>query len=137
MLGIAFDLGRPAHVALDEQTGRDAAQRHRGGEEERLAGDDLLRSPHIGHDLFGRLARARAEAGQRQRSAHQLQEFAAAGLVVFPLRRLPREFAEQEILESFRFGKLFQALPILRPLRARKLGANSGEIEMFWLLHQR
>ena len=54
-----------------------------------------------------------------------------------PLRSLPRKFAEQELLKAFGIGKLFQALPILRSLRACKLGADSREIEMFWLVHQR
>jgi hypothetical protein len=39
MIRVAFDLGRAAFVALDEQRRGDAAERHRGGEKERLAGD--------------------------------------------------------------------------------------------------
>ena len=74
MQRVAFDLRRPALVAFDEQPGRDAAERHRGREEERPAGDDLLGLPDVRDDLFGRLARARGDAGERERRAHQLQE---------------------------------------------------------------
>ena len=61
MIRVAFDLRRPALVAFDEQPGRDAAERHRRREEERLAGDELFGLPDVGDDLFRRLARARTE----------------------------------------------------------------------------
>ena len=41
---VALDLGRPPFVALDEQPGGDAAERHRGREEQRLARDRALRA---------------------------------------------------------------------------------------------
>ena len=71
---IALDLRGTALVALDEQPGRDAAQRHRGRVEERSAGNELLGLADVRHDLFGRLTGARGHAGQRQGRAHQLQE---------------------------------------------------------------
>ncbi len=52
MLGVALDLGRPPFVALDQQAGRHAAERHRGREEQRPAGDDLLGLPDVGDDLL-------------------------------------------------------------------------------------
>ena len=58
MIRVAFDLRRPALVALDEQARRVAAERHRGGEEERLAGDELLRLPHVRDDRLVGLPRA-------------------------------------------------------------------------------
>ena len=103
MIGIAFDLGRAALVALDQQAGGDAAERHGGGEEQRLAGHDVLRLPHVRHDQLVGLARAAGDPGQRQRRAHQLQEAATADRVV-PLRGVRRELAVEEVLELGRFG---------------------------------
>ena len=53
MQRVAFDLGRPPFVALDEEPGGDAAERHRGRVEERLAGDELFGLAHVGNDLSG------------------------------------------------------------------------------------
>ena len=137
---VAFDLGGPAHVALDQDPGRHSAQRRRRGEEQRLTGDDLLRSAHVRHDGLGGLARARSEAGQSERGAHELQEFPAARLARLPLRSLPGEFAEEELLKTFGPGELFQALPEPRSFGVRQPGSDSGEIEWFGLAgrsHQR
>ena len=59
MIGVALDLGGPTLVALDQQPGGDAAERHRGGEEQRLAGHDVL-----GH--AARRARSARRAGAVQ-----------------------------------------------------------------------
>ena len=71
---VAFDLRRPALVALDQQAGGDAAERHRGREEQRLARDHLFGLPDVRDDLLRRLTRAGGDAGQRHRRAHQLQK---------------------------------------------------------------
>jgi hypothetical protein len=71
---VALDLRGPAHVTLDEETGREPADAHRGRVEERLARDDLLRLADVRNDLFGRLAGARRDAGERERNARELEE---------------------------------------------------------------
>jgi hypothetical protein len=71
---VAFDLRGPAHVALDEETGREPADAHRGRVKERLARDDLLRLANVRDDLFGRLAGARRDAGERERNAREFEE---------------------------------------------------------------
>ena len=103
MIGVAFDLRRPAFVALDEEADAGAGKRHRRRVEERLAGHQLFGLPHVGNDLLVRLPRAGADAGQRQRRAHQLQEAAAADRIE-PLRGVLRELAMQEFLELGRLG---------------------------------
>src|SRR5262249_30705134 len=55
---VALDLGRPPLVALGEDAGGVAAEGDRGGEEERLAGDDLFRLAHVGDHPLDRLAGA-------------------------------------------------------------------------------
>src|SRR3989442_6385903 len=48
MLGVALDLGRPSHVALDQHAGADPARvGHGGGEEERLPRHDVLGRLHV------------------------------------------------------------------------------------------
>ena len=117
MIGIALDLGRPSFVVLDQQADAGAGKRHRRGEEQRLARDELLGLPDVRHDQLVRLARAGAHAGQRQRGAHQLQEAAAADRIE-PLRRVLRELAVEEFLELGRLGERFEAAPVLAAARA-------------------
>ena len=71
---ITFDLRRPPFVAFDEESGRDSAERHGRREKERRAGHEPFGLPHVGKDLFRRLARARRHAGKGERRAHQLEE---------------------------------------------------------------
>ena len=75
MVRIAFNLGRTAHMALDENAAAEAAERHRRREEQRLAGNDLLRLVDVRNDLLvgrrRRRAQAAAQSRQRQRRAHQ------------------------------------------------------------------
>ena len=59
MLRVALDLRRAPFVALDEQAGGDAAERHRRREEQRPAGDQLLGLPDVRDDLLVRLASCR------------------------------------------------------------------------------
>ena len=42
MLRVALDLGGPSKVTFRQQADADAAERHGGGVEQRLAGDDLF-----------------------------------------------------------------------------------------------
>ena len=92
MQRVAFDLRRPALVALDEQPGGDAAERHRGRVEERLAGDELFGLSDVGDDLSGGCRVQARDARERERRAHQLQERAALDRIGdrFDLRRETR-----------------------------------------------
>ena len=110
VIGVSLDLGGPTLVALDQKTRGDAAERHGGGEEHRLAGHQLLGLPHVGHDELVGLTRAGRDAGQRQRRAHQLEESAPAHRVG-PLRGVGRELAVEEFLELGRLGDGFEAAP--------------------------
>ena len=71
-----------------------------------LPGTIFLGLAHVRDDLLVRLPGAGADAGQRQRGAHQLQEAAAADRIE-PLRGVLRELAMEEFLE---FGGLGQRL---------------------------
>ena len=81
MVRIPLDLGRPPHVALDQDAAREPVRRDRRGEEQGLTRHDLLGSLHVRHDRFGRLDGAAAQAAQGHRGRHQPQELAAAGWV--------------------------------------------------------
>ena len=99
VVGIALDLRRPPHVALDEHARADAAEGERGGEVERLAGDEVLRLADVRDDLLRR-AVARREPRQRDRSAHQLDEVAAVDAAL-ERQRLLRELllhAREEVV---------------------------------------
>ena len=113
MIGIAFDLRRPAFVAFDQQARADAAVRHRGREKQRLAGNFFFGLADVRDDQFLRLHRARGDAGQRHRRAHQLQEVAAADRIE-PLRGVARELAMQVVLELRRLGDFVEAAPHVR-----------------------
>ena len=95
-------VGRPSWLSTSSPVGV-AAERHRRGEEQRLAGHDVLGLPHVGDDVLVGLAGAAGHAGQRQRGAHQLEELAPADRVG-PLRRVRGELAVQVLLELRRLG---------------------------------
>jgi len=122
MLLVAFDLGRPAHVALAQHAEAVALVRRGGGEEERLAGDDVLGLAHVGDDLLRRLLVAGHQAGERQRGAGQLEE--AAAVDVAPFRRLARKFALQHVDEARRLRQLVHAAPEIRAFCAFEPGAH-------------
>ena len=110
MIGIALDLRRPSHMTLDKNAGGRSPERHRAGEEERLAGDEILRLIDVGDDLFRRPI-ARRHAGQRHRSAHQLHEVAA---IHPPLQRqrLLRKLLSHHFLEVVVARKLLERAPV-------------------------
>src|SRR5262249_38597409 len=108
---IALDLGRAALVALDDDADAEAAERHRGGEEERLPEHDALRLLHVRDDALLGLPRAGAHAGERQRRAHELQEVAASGAGLADARGLARELVLEELDELVAFGELLEAAP--------------------------
>jgi hypothetical protein len=92
VVGIALDFRGPAFVTLDKDALSVAAQRRGGGEEERLAEHELFRLLDVRHDDFPRLASAPGHSRERERSAHQMEELAAAHRVE-PLRGVLRELA--------------------------------------------
>src|SRR5205823_8174502 len=47
VVGVALDLRRAAHVRFRKDAAGDAAERHRRREEDRLAGDEVLRLLHV------------------------------------------------------------------------------------------
>ena len=131
---IAFHLGGPAFVALHQNAVGDAAQGGCRGVEQRLAGNQILRLPHIGHDVLGGLAGASGQPGQGQRGAHHLQEVAAPVDLVFivgPANRLARKFALQQILEFGRRGQVFQVAPELAPALPLQTRSRAGQIQVF------
>jgi hypothetical protein len=134
VIRVAFDLRRPAFVALDQQTHPGAGKRHRGGVEQRLARHELFGLTHVRHELFGGLARARADAGQRERCRHQLQE-AAATDGIEPLGGVLRELAVQELLELRRARQRFEASPVFLATRAVELGAK--RVDVLHFTHER
>ncbi len=117
MLRIAFNLGRPPHVALDQDRHGHTADRNRAGKVERPPGHQFFRLAHVGHELFGRLLRAGTDPGKRQGSAHELEEVPPARRVV-PLGRLLWELAVQVLAELLGVGELAEAAPVQAPLGA-------------------
>ncbi len=128
VLRVALDLGRPAEVAFGQQADADAAQRHGGGEEQRLAGNDFFRRPDVGlqGDRRGRPDRAAADAGQGQRRPHQGQELPPAQ-GAGPAGRLFRKFPMNQLPKGRRVGQLFQGTPVLLPLGAPQAILEFGE----------
>ena len=130
MIGIAFDLGRPAFVAFDEQARGDAAERHRRRKKQRPAGDFLFRLTDVGNDQFVGLDRAGgADAGERQRRAHQLEERPAADRID-PLGRVLWKLAMEVVLELGRVGELLRdsANTACPRSRARARGSRSDQV---------
>jgi len=107
---------------------RDTGDRICSGIEEGLAGNRLFGRFHIRHDVFGRLLRAGGKSRQRERCAHDLQEIAAA-FIVDPFRRLPGEFAVQEVLETFDRSQLVEAAPVASPFGLLQLRPNGRQIQ--------
>ncbi len=138
VIRVALDLRRPSHVALGEDAARVAAAGERRGEEERPAGDDVLRLLHVGDDRLGRLLGAAGQTRERERRAQELEE-AAAGDTVAPfdginqllgrLRGEARKLAMQEILELGRPGELVEAAPELGPALLAQPCADLFEVQ--------
>ena len=127
VIGVAFNLGGPAFVRLDEQTQARSAERHGRRVEERLARDDLLRLPNVGNNPLVRLPGAGGDPGQGKRGAHQLEEAPASDRIQ-PLRRMRGKFAVQERFEFRCLRQCFEAAPVLTPARALEAGAERRDI---------
>ena len=127
MLRVAFDFGRTPHMAFDQDRLRNAGQRDRAGEKQGTAGDDVLGLLDVGNNLFGRLFGARADSGERERRAHQLQELTPAFRVV-PLRGLLGEFPVQVLAELERIGQFAEAAPVHAAFDAGQAGSDNRRI---------
>src|SRR5438132_2890354 len=111
MIGIAFDLRRPAFVAPHQQRRGDAAKRECSCEVETFAWSFFFGLLDVRNNFLGRLNYTTAQAGERQRRAHQFQKRAALDRVV-PFFGLLREFATNEFFEDGRVGEFFKAAPV-------------------------
>ncbi len=116
MLRVAFDLGGMPLVTFREQTGGITPKRHRGGEEQRFAGNEFLGLLHVGNDLFDRLPRAGRESRQREGRAHQLQKMAAIESLQ-PFRGAFRKLAMQKLRELPGARHFIETAPKRRPVR--------------------
>ena len=121
---VAFNLGRPSFVALDEQAGRAATERHRGCVEQRPAGNDVLRLAGVGKNLLRRLARAARHPGERERRSHQLQERPTLDRIE-RLGQPRREFVADELVEVGAV-LLFERPPELARARGLALSESKG-----------
>ena len=83
MRRVALNFRRAPFVALDEQPGRAAAERHRRCVEQRPARNDVFGLAHVRKNLLGRLARAAGHTREGERCPHQFQKRA-------PLDRVER-----------------------------------------------
>ena len=132
VLGIALDFGRAAHVAFNQHSGGESAERHGGRVEERLAGNDFLRGADVRNDLLRRQLGAGGEAGEGRRGAHQFQKIAPAKPIQFVgrfVRGVDSKLVVQEILVLLGFGQFFQTPPEPPDSVAFQLRSNGSEIE--------
>ena len=110
VIGIAFHLDRSAIVAGYQKAGGDTAEFHCRRVLFRLARHVAFRTLVVGGDLFLFPAAAR-RAGQRQRSAHDLQKMTPRE-IGRQFRAAYRELARQRLLELRRLRQLVQAAPV-------------------------
>ena len=92
MRGVAFQVDRPPHVALNQYAARIAIDWNGRGKEKWLAWNDRVGRLYVGHDRLVRLIGAPArDSPQCQRCRHEPEKIAAAVLVEHLDRRV-REF---------------------------------------------
>ena len=119
-------------MALDQEAEAETARgRHRGREVERPARDDALGGPHVGHDRLRRALAAAAEAAERERRRHELQEGASPHRVE-PERRGGRQLAREQLLERGRIGDLLERAPVVLAARAGEPAADGIELGHRW-----
>ena len=119
MIGVPFNLRRPAFVAFHQHSGSHSGQRGRSREKQWPAGNHVLRLANIGDNGLVGLSRTCTQAGQGQGSAHQLQELApVAGIV--PFRGVPRKLLLQKPRKLFALGKLFKTAPVVTTMAAQQ-----------------
>ena len=129
MLVVAFDLSGTVHMAFDQDRAGVSAQSESRGVEHRPAGNHLFRLAHIRNDRLQRLLGAGGHAGQRQRSAHQLQEAAPRNRIQ-PLRRALGKLAVHHLLKLGAAGEFFQAAPVFRAFGLGDARAGGLQVEL-------
>ena len=127
MIGITLDFGRTPHVAFDQHRIGDTGERNGAREEQRPAGDEILRLSDVRHDGLGWLLRARSDAGQCKRRTHELQELAAA-LGIVPLGGLFRELPMEVLAKAGCVRQLAETAPIQSAARVGQTRSNGGSI---------
>ncbi len=127
---VAFDPGRPAHVALDEHSRGEPSEGQAGGVELGLAGDDGLGGLHVGVERLGlvQAESAAAGAGEQEGGAHQAEEIPPARAVL-PGVHVPGELVAEEVDELGGLGDLFEPSPVVAPVLAVEDGAERGQVE--------
>src|SRR5260221_1925443 len=113
MVRVALDLRRPVHVRLDQDAGGVAAEGHGAGEEDRLAGDEVLRLADVRDDLRRGIV-AGGQTAESHRGSHQLEEVAAAD-AIGERRGLARELLFEELVELIAARELLEAAPVFAP----------------------
>jgi hypothetical protein len=111
-----------------------AVHRHGRRKKKRLAGDFFLGLSNVGNDLLVRLARAGADAREREGRPHQLQETAASDGIE-PLGGILWKFAVKEFLELGCLGERFETAPVLTA--SRRFEACPQSIEIVAFVHVR
>ena len=127
MVRITLDFGRTPHVTLDQHGMCDAGERNGAREEQRSAGDEILRLTDVRDDGLGWLLRARSDARQRERRTHELQELAAA-LGIVPLGGLFRELPVEVLAKAGCVRQLAETAPIQSAARVGQTRSNGGRI---------
>src|ERR1700722_12814694 len=112
MLGVTFNLGRPAHVTFNEKPCRNTGGAHRGRVKKRIAGHHLFGLADVGNDNLFRLNGAPGRPGERYRCTHQCEE-APPGRGVVPVRRAVGKFVFNESAKLLSRGKFIETPPIL------------------------
>jgi hypothetical protein len=128
VIGVPLDLRRAAHVRLGQHAAGDAAEGHGRGEEERLAGDEVLRLADVRDDLLLG-AVARGEAGQGHRRRHELDEVAPVDAAL-QRQGLLRELVRQHVVEGAAARELVERAPVLARRYVADAGAEVGECEL-------
>src|SRR6185437_774247 len=129
MIGIALDLYRPPHLMLEQDAGRIAIERGRGGVVAGAGGNDAGRlldiRPQLARLLLGP---ARGEAAQRHRCRHELKE-ASAVERAGRRRGKARELLLDMSQKLRRLRQLCEALPVGRAAPVAEAPAKRGDIE--------
>src|SRR5690349_4704955 len=110
MIGIAFDLRRPAFVAAHEDRYSGAKQRRSRRVEESFTRNVFFRLFHVRNNLLGWLKNTTTQARQRERRPHQLDECATLDRIV-PLFRLLRKLTRHKLTKHRRISQFFKTAP--------------------------
>ena len=109
-------------------TDSDSPDRHRGRKKQRSAGDNFFRLTDIRDDVRFGLTGAGADASERQRGTHELQELASARRIG-ELRGLGGKLPLHVFPEGGRIGQLFEAAPVGAALEASMAGMSPNDAD--------